>query len=179
MKKLLLLRHADALPAEGGNDIERKLSPKGLKDAYALGEELNKKNLIPMRIACSSAKRTQQTCQEVLKGCGENIHTEFSKMIYGASTGDLLNLIRNTDDTLQSLMIIGHNPTIYELAVHLAMRGNDMILNHLGQGYAPATLSVLDINIQQWAEINPEHCEITALLDPLNYNAPATPARWT
>ncbi len=179
MKRLLLLRHAQALPAEGGSDIDRALSPKGLKDAYALGQLLKAKDLAPAHIACSSAKRTQQTCAEFLKGLEENIHTEFSKMIYSASFGDLLHFIQSTDDELESLMIVGHNPTIYELAVRMAAEGTDTILNHLGQGYAPATLSIIETDISRWAEINPNNCKITTLLDPLDYNAPSTPARWT
>jgi len=179
MKRLLLLRHAQALPAEGGSDIDRALSPKGLSDAYALGQTLKAKDIGPAHIVCSSAKRTQQTCGELLKGLEDNIHTEFSKMIYSASFGDLLHLIQSTDDELESLMVIGHNPTIYELAVRMASEGSDTDLNHLGQGYAPATLSVIETDIERWAEINPKACTLAALLDPLDYNAPSTPARWT
>ncbi len=179
MKRLLLLRHAQAMPAEGGSDIDRALSPKGAGDAQALGQTLRAKELVPEHIACSSAKRTQETCAEVLKGLKENIHTEFSKMIYSASFGDLLAFIQSADDGLGSLMIIGHNPTIYEMAVRMAANGPDTILSNLGQGYAPATLSVIEANIVRWAEINPDDCTITTLFDPLDYNAPSTPARWT
>ena len=136
-------------------------------------------NLIPAHIACSSAKRTQETCGALLKGLETPVHAEFSKMLYSASFGDLLAFIQSTDDSLESLMIIGHNPTIYEVAVRLASEGPDTILNHLAQGYAPATLSLIEANIEHWAEINPSACKITTLLDPLDYNAPATPARWT
>ena len=179
MKRLLLLRHAQAMPAEGGSDIDRALSPKGLSDALALGQVLKVKGLTPSHILCSSAKRTQQTCGEVLKGLDDNIHTEFSKAIYSAAFGDLLRLIQRADDELESLMIIGHNPTIYEMAVRMGAEGPDSVLNHLGQGYAPATLSVIEVDTERWAEIDPNECKITALFDPLDYNAPARPTRWT
>lgn len=175
----MLLRHAQALPAEGGSDIERALSPKGLSDAHALGQSLKTRKFTPARIACSSAKRTQQTCAEVLKGLGEDVHTEYIKAIYNARFGDLISIVQGMDDKLSSLLIIGHNPTIYEMAMRMALRGPDSLLNHLSQGYAPATLSVFEADIERWAQINPDRCVIKAVLDPLDYNAPATPARWT
>ncbi|MEZ5814819.1 MAG: histidine phosphatase family protein [Alphaproteobacteria bacterium] len=179
MKRLLLLRHAQAMPAEGGSDIDRPLSPKGLGDALALGKVLKAKGLVPAHILCSSAKRTQQTCAEVLKGLDVPVHAEFSKKVYSAGLGDLLELIQSTDDGLGSLMIIGHNPTIYELAVRMSAEGSESVLNHLGQGYAPATLSVIEADVARWAEVCLGAGRITALLDPLDYNAPARPTRWT
>ena len=179
MKRLLLLRHAQALPAEDGSDINRTLSPKGLADALALGKTLKKRELLPDYILCSSARRTQKTCEEVLKGLEENIHTEFLKSIYNASMGDLLTLIQSTKDSADTLMIVGHNPTIYELVATMAAEGNESVLNHLAQGYAPATLGVIETDIEHWANINPHACRIADLLDPLDYNAPARPTRWT
>jgi phosphohistidine phosphatase len=179
MKRLLLLRHAQAMPAEGGSDIDRVLSPKGLADALALGRVLKAGGLIPAHILCSSAKRTQQTCAEVLKGLDTPVHTEFSKKIYSAGLGDLLELIQSADDGLESLMIIGHNPTIYELAMRMGAEGPESVLNHLGQGYAPASLSVIEADIERWADMCLGAGRITALLDPLDYNAPARPTRWT
>ena len=179
MKTLLLLRHAQALPAESGGDIERKLSPKGLSDALALGQSLSLKNLQPEQIYCSTAKRTRQTCEKLLEGLDARVHTEFSKIIYTANVGDLFHLIQNTDDTIETLMIVGHNPTIYELAVKLSSQGAETVMNHLSLGYPPASLSVIQANAPSWAEIDPAGCTIKELLDPLDYNAPSTPARWT
>lgn len=179
MKTLYLLRHAQALPSQNGSDMDRALSPKGLEDALALGGAMAKKGFIPARIACSAAKRTQQTCAQVLSGMEREVHTEFSKVIYTASFGDLLHIVQNTDDAHDSLMIVGHNPTIYEMAVRLAGNGPETVMNGLAEGgYAPATLSVINVDTPRWAEINPAHCAITALLDPIDYNGSERPTRW-
>ena len=179
MKQLLLLRHAQAFPAEGGSDIDRSLSPKGLSDALALGQTLKKQNICPDQILCSSAKRTRMTCEKVLEGLEANIHTVFTKDIYGAAVGGLFQMIQDADDGNNTLMLIGHNPTIYELAVRLSSKGNDSAINNLVQGYPPASLSIIETDIENWASIDPNACNLKALLDPLDYNAPAAPTRWT
>ena len=179
MKRLLLLRHAQALPAEGGSDIDRALSPKGLSDALALGQTLKKQGIAPDHILCSSAKRTRMTCEKLLEGLEANIHTVFTKDIYSAGVGELFQMTQSAEDKVGTLMLIGHNPTIYELAVRLSTSGNDSALGALAQGYAPASLSVIETDIENWAKIDPNACSLTTLMDPLDYNAPAAPTRWT
>ncbi|MEM7650867.1 MAG: histidine phosphatase family protein [Pseudomonadota bacterium] len=179
MKRLLVLRHAQALPAEGGNDIDRALSPKGLSDALALGETIKKRGYVPDRVLCSAAKRTQQTCEELIKGLDTDIHTEFTNAIYSARIAELMQMVQETDDKVQSLLVIGHNPTIYELAVKLSIQGHETSMNHLMQGYPPASLSIIEADIEHWGDIKAENCKLLDLLDPLDYNAPAAPTRWT
>ena len=179
MKTVFLLRHAQALPAENGDDFERKLSPKGLSDALMLGQTLKVGNKLPERIICSAARRTRQTCEQLLQGCGANIHTEITKRIYHAEYEDLLDIIQSSDDSINALMIIGHNPTIYELASRLATQGADTVLMHLAQGYPPASLSIIECECETWQSFDRTKSKISALYDPLDYNAPATPARWT
>lgn len=179
MKRILLARHAQALPAEGGQDIDRKLSPKGLEDALALGKVLGRRDLAPDYIYCSSAVRTRETCAEILKGLERDIHSEFTKNIYNANAGQLFHMLQSTDPAHDCVMIVGHNPTIYELAVKMSAQGPDHVLNHLAGGYAPASLSVIEAPIKSWDMLDPNACAITDLLDPLDYNAPARPTRWT
>ncbi len=180
MKRLLLLRHAQALPANGGQDFDRALSPKGLEDAAALGRTLIQRGLLPDYILCSSARRTQQTCKEALLKTDEHkIHSSFTKDIYNASRGALFHLIQSLDHNPETVMLVGHNPAIYELAAMLATSGNDTVLARLGNGYQPASLSVIEAQIDNWAALDPDKCQIVDLLDPLDYNAPARPTRWT
>ena len=179
MKRIFLARHAQALPAENGDDFSRKLSPKGLSDAFALGQNIKKLDLIPDHILCSSALRTQETCKEILKGLEHNIHTEFLKSIYNAGPGELFNLIQNANPTAHNLLVVAHNPTIYELAVKLASKGPEQHFHRLSQGYAPASLSVFETNIDDWKKLDPNACGLSGFMDPLDYNAPERPTRWT
>lgn len=179
MKKLLLLRHAQALPATAAvQDFDRALSPKGKEDAQKLGEVLSGQKLTIGLIKSSSAKRTQETTACVCEGLGQQIHAEYSKSIYSAGTGELFASIQDTDDTIETLMIVGHNPTIYELVSKLAANGSNAVFDSLAHGYAPATLTIIETHCDKWADIDPDQCEAKAVFDPSDYNAPERPTRW-
>ena len=179
MKTLLLLRHAQALPASAGAaDFDRILSPKGIADAQKLGEVIKDQDISINLIKCSSAKRTQQTTQEFCSGLGQKIHTEYLKSIYSAGVGDLFAMIQGTDDKVDTLMIVGHNPTIYELVSRLAASGSNAVFDSLAHGYSPATLTIINTGAENWADIDPDQCEAKAVFDPSDYNAPERPTRW-
>ena len=176
-KRLYLLRHAQAAPSGTGiSDIDRFLTDKGLGDAAALGKYLSSQNLKPELVLCSSAKRTQQTLKELSTSFDE-LNVQKSVDIYHASAGQLLGMIQDCTST-QSIMIVGHNPSIYELAAMLSTQGCERVLSRLSQGYQPASLSIIDCECESWAEINPDHCALSELVNPLDYNAPERPTRW-
>lgn len=179
MKTLYLLRHAQALPSSAAvSDFDRVLSPKGIEDAKKLGEILKQQNTSIDLIKCSSAKRTQQTIETVLSTFGQSVHTEYSKSIYSAHVGDLFAMIQSVDNKIENLMIVGHNPTIYELVSRLAASGSNTVFDSLAHGYAPATLTIIETGVDKWADIDPDKCEAKTVLDPSDYNAPERPTRW-
>lgn len=171
MKQLLLLRHAQALPAQDGSDIHRNLSPKGAEDALALGHLLKSKSLYPDHVLCSSAQRTQETCAQVLQGLEISVTVENTKEIYNADVDDLLALIHALDNQHARALMIGHNPSIYELAYRLSQSGQDIALRHLTRGYAPASLSFIQSDTDKWAHVCGANCSLEMLLDPIDYNA--------
>ncbi len=179
MKTLYLLRHAQALPSSAAiGDFDRVLSPKGIEDATKLGTVLKQQNASIDLIKCSSAKRTQLTTEHVLAGLEQSIHTEYSKSIYNARVSDLFTMIQDADDKIETLMIVGHNPTIYELVSRLAASGSNAVFDSLAHGYAPATLTIIETNAEKWGDLDPNQCEAKTVLDPSDYNAPERPTRW-
>ena len=177
MKRLYLLRHAKAQHAQGEKDFDRPLAQEGILDADALGKTMVKKSYNPAMIYCSPALRTKQTL--------DNLRLQplqapkFEESIYDASAGGLLDLIHDSDDGLDSIMIIGHNPALHELALRLTSdESAASLLQRLLQGYRPATLSVLDCPNQCWNDLQLGENSLTDLLDPMDYNAPDRPTRW-
>ncbi len=178
MKQLFMLRHAQALPPESGEDRERKLSPNGLEDSKALGQDMAKKGYRPDFILCSPSVRTKQTLEGVM-GAMEEAPMDYPDILYNASAGDLLHLVQQADDSAQALLLVAHNPGIYELAARLTGSGSNTLMARLSGGYKPGTLSVLSCPCEKWTDIAPGENELTDLLEPLDYNAPARPTRWT
>ena len=176
-KRLFLLRHALAIPQSGGGDIKRALSPKGKEDAAALGELMLNQNYLPDIILCSPAVRTRQT----LEGLQQHIATPnltSPKILYNGSAGDYLHEIQKTSDEHKNILIIAHNPSIYELVILLVMQEDNSQMQRLSEGYEPATLSVISCKCDKWADIKPAENELAYITDPMDYNAPARPTRW-
>ncbi|MGB0719793.1 MAG: SixA phosphatase family protein [Bdellovibrionales bacterium] len=182
MKTLLLLRHAQALNTEaGGTDKDRKLSPKGISDAQALGALMARQSLIPALVLCSGAVRTRQTWDGVSKGLGDldADSIDYLDAFYNAAPGVLLSEIQNISSDIDTVLVIAHNPGIHALAAMLANDDNaPQMLTRLTASYMPATLSVLECDIASWAEIKPYENRLAALHETIDYNADQRPTRW-
>lgn len=175
MKTLFLLRHAQAANAQNGKDIDRPLTDSGRDDAKALGVYMSSKNYMPDLVLCSTALRTKQTF-DIFSNAFDALKVQHSEDIYHAAYAQLLEIVQN--QSAQNLMVIGHNPTIYEMAARLGERGNERLISRLSQGYQPATLSVFNAEIDNWADLTPDVCTLTDLVNPMDYNAAERPTRW-
>ena len=149
MKTLLCLRHAHALQTSATGDHNRHLSPQGQNDATALGQLMAEKNYIPQQVLCSTAMRTRMTW-DALSTALPQCDITFEDILYSGTMEDYIDLIKETPDTIDSLLVIGHNPTIHTLAANL---GNTQspLLTH----YPPCTLSVFEIQTDRWSRIKP------------------------
>ncbi|GAB4124171.1 MAG: histidine phosphatase family protein [Raineya sp.] len=118
MKILYLLRHAKS---DWSNvelsDFQRPLSKRGKKDAPFMGKILaNKKIKIDLMVS-SPAKRAKKTAKKVAKQIAYSKEKiVFNEEIYEANIVDVLAVIHQTPDTINSLMLVGHNPTFTDLA---------------------------------------------------------------
>jgi phosphohistidine phosphatase len=182
MKRLFLLRHAKALPAETGqDDFARRLAPVGAADSKSLGEEMKRKHFKPDLILCSPSARTQETVEGLMHAfddARDQIQISMIDKLYDASRFDLLDVIQGTDNRFGSVLIAGHNPGIYELSVTLAVRGADHLMNKLSAGFKPGSMSVLECPCGQWNFFQPGDNTLIDFLEPQDYNAPARPTRW-
>ncbi len=159
MKQILLLRHAKASPLEyDKKDYERKLTIKGITDCQFVSEKLKALGYSPKAALASPSVRTRQTLSifaEKLEIPQENIH--YNKTIYsGLSTQDFLDLLSQTDDRIDSLLFVGHNPDIMRFAYNLTDNFNENI--------NPCTLIILQTSISKWSEIGEKEFELKEIL---------------
>ena len=121
-KTLFLLRHAKAIT--GGLlalDQDRPLSDRGLKDSNKLGVKLHKKGVHLDLLVSSNAIRAITTAQ-IIANKLDMKHTNFliDPLVYGAELNALLELISHIAKRYDDVMIVGHNPSITDLASHIA-----------------------------------------------------------
>ena len=177
-KTVHLLRHCVAMPAENADDAKRALAPRGKEDAIALGKAMGVKEYAPSLALCSPALRTQQT----LEGVQERIKVSEVRspdILYTGSPGDYLAEIQKVDDAHSEIILVAHNPSVAQLAKVLIGSGGQSLVQRLKEKYDPGTLTTIVYTGASWADIQPGENEIVDLIDPLDYNAPSTPARWT
>jgi phosphohistidine phosphatase len=113
-RTLLILRHASAANEPGMADVERPLTPLGRKEATKAGRELAA--LRPEHVLCSPALRTRQTWQQVSAELSIQPKVDYEPALYLASMETLRELIWQTADDVGTVLLIGHNPAVHELA---------------------------------------------------------------
>jgi len=122
VKRLLLLRHAKAVPADGSiADAARTLAPRGERDAQIMGERLRARGPRPDLILASPAARTLQTAQ-IVAAANEYRRDAIAvdTRLYLASPLEILAAVAGVARDVQTLLVVGHNPGLSELAQRLA-----------------------------------------------------------
>jgi phosphohistidine phosphatase len=161
---LLLLRHAKSSWADPSlPDIERPLAPRGEKAARAIARYLLEKRVRPELVLCSTSQRTRQTLQAIEPSLGRNVPVEYVQELYGASAEELLARIKTVPSEVDTLLLIGHNPGMQDLALRLAGRGAR--LERLREKFPTAALATL-ATADGWAELKAGNAELVDYVVP-------------
>jgi phosphohistidine phosphatase len=119
-----------------------------------MGEYLARQGFRPEKILCSTSARTRETREAMAPSYGELPATEYREELYLASPQQILALLRETPDTIGSVMVIGHNPGIHQCALHLAMNDASPAYRQLLFDFPTAALAVLSFaDLAHWQEI--------------------------
>lgn len=120
MKMIYLVRHAKSSWKDTtAEDYDRPLNKRGINDAPLIGKYLfNQKIKVDMIIA-SPAKRAKLTAKIIAEEINYKSNIIFNKSIYEADLFDLIGIIKSTDKQINNLFLIGHNPSLNELANYL------------------------------------------------------------
>ncbi len=154
MKTLYLLRHAEA-SFSGHTDKTRMLTDQGLADAAALGSRLSDDHISFDLVLCSAAIRTRQT----FKALSGRMHLadceiRYLEALYNAPREQYLTEANALDDKFNSVLMIGHNPGIFEFAIYLASSQNMEHLGRLSMGYSPCSLTGFECPIERWRDLS-------------------------
>jgi len=126
MTRLDLLRHAKSSWDEPGMaDRERPLAPRGRRAAGRVAEHLRAEGVRPDVVLCSTAVRARQTLDIVLPALGEP-EVLVEEGLYAGDAEDVLDRLRSLPDATARAMVVGHNPTLQDLALDLAASGRDL-----------------------------------------------------
>src|SRR5690242_20069 len=118
-RALVLFRHAKSAWPDVA-DHDRPLAPRGIHAAPVMGRWLREAGLLPGQVLCSTARRARETWQFAQAGLAATPPVTFDARIYEAAAPDLLAVIREVPPATGTLLLIGHNPAIEDLALLLA-----------------------------------------------------------
>jgi len=124
MKKLLLIRHAQAGP-HSQNDFDRPLTNHGVNQANKVAIKLQRLKLIPGYLLSSPAKRTHATT-DIISKILTITNNAFDDRIYDASTQTLIKVINQIDNEYNFVALVGHNPGVSQLIFELTGDYRDM-----------------------------------------------------
>jgi phosphohistidine phosphatase len=133
-RTLLILRHATAANTPEDADERRPLTRTGLAEAARVGRALA--GLKPEHVLCSTALRTRQTWQQISGELPARPKVEFEPLIYAAGPETLRELVWATDPDVTTLLLIGHNPAVHELAWSL-------LGDQAPRSFPPASLAIV------------------------------------
>jgi phosphohistidine phosphatase len=153
-RKLVLVRHAKAART-GKTDIERELAPRGRADAPAVGRWLAAEDLAPDRAVLSPARRATQTWELAAGELPAAPDAAVDDRLYANIVEDLLAVVRETPPGVGTVALVGHNPSIEQLALALDDGTGDAAARHeLATKYPTSGVAVFAVTAD-WTSVAP------------------------
>ena len=161
MKRLYLLRHAKSSWSDPSlADEERPLAPRGRKAAKKMAKELRRRQIRPQLVLCSSSRRTQETLELIGSSLGDPT-IEVEEGLYGAASEGLLARIHALSDTVDSVLVIGHNPGLHDLALRLAPSSERLV-----EKFPTGALAAFELDVPNWRELGQTEARLAAYVVP-------------
>jgi phosphohistidine phosphatase len=112
MKTVVICRHAKSDWSQDLADFDRPLNSRGEVDAPMMGKVLAQSGFMPDLILTSPANRAKTTAHYVAKALRYSQPIREEQGIYHQGATFILDLLSNLPDSVQSVMVFGHNPTL-------------------------------------------------------------------
>jgi phosphohistidine phosphatase len=161
MRLLLLLRHAKAArDAADDKDHSRSLNERGHKAASAMGAWLAARPMLqPGLVLCSTAQRTRETLADVAAALPAKVAVRFEGDLYLAPPEAIIGAVTKAPNTINCLMVIGHNPGIHETARALigmigAYPAARLAFDRMREKYPTGALTAVAFpRIRSWSDV--------------------------
>lgn len=167
MRRLWLLRHAKSSWDERElADRDRPLAPRGERDADRMGTELAREQVMPALILCSPALRARQTMARVLPFLGDDLDVRIEPGLYVFDPQPLLRRLRDVSDNATSVLLVGHNPAMQELALTLTAGDDGGMRGEVAMKYPTGALAEIELRVDAWRDVSPGAGELVRFVVP-------------
>lgn len=147
MRRVVIVRHAKAVPYGYDEDFTRDLTDRGMNDAQQIGIELKKMGIVPDSMISSPANRAIQTALIFAENMGFNKKelVEIEDIYNGLTTSEFLGLIKKLPDTAETAFFFGHNPSFQYFANNL--------LEKFYEDMPTCSTVAIDFNVDSWKKV--------------------------
>ena len=155
MKRVIIVRHAKSVSYGYDQDYDRTLTERGEEDAEKISQKLKSINIAPDFVIASPAVRTTQTSWIFCNNLGYDAkNILFEKKLYSGKTSEnFLSMLRELEDDKKTVMVVGHNPTVYYYLNYLLRDFTDDV---------PTCSTIgIDFDVESWDKIRPRTGEIS------------------
>ena len=158
-KSLILFRHAKSdWEADYGSDHERPVAKRGIKAAKQMGRLLADSGKLPDSIICSTALRARQTLELATRAGNWDSNIQYSDDLYEASARTMIMLMQQISQPVNTVMLVGHEPTWSHLVGLLIGGGNIR--------FPTAAMARIDFYFNDWRSLGPATGQLRWLLQP-------------
>jgi len=174
MRRLLLFRHGKTERSEPGMpDRTRALLDRGRKDAAKIGAYMASHALIPDRVLLSPADRTRETWKCAASAFRPEPSALISEQLYDATPHAVLTAIKEAPASVHTLLVVGHNPSLHEVALMLIAAGDIDTRERLREKLPAAGLVIMDFAIDSWSKLHPQSGRLERFVSPKTLEAAA------
>ncbi len=163
-RQLLILRHGKSDWSVDSNDYNRPLKKRGKHAIKKIGFWLQQQNQIPDYIISSCAKRAHDTAKRICQTIGlseQQVHTD--SRLYAAGLNDLLSVIADSPIDAKRVLLVGHNPGLEMLLMHL----HDGCLDTPDDGKLLATATLATVSMpDNWDRLSKECANVLSIIRP-------------
>lgn len=160
-KTLIVLRHAKSAWDTAEPDLRRPLAERGERDGVVAGEVLADYDLDV--VLCSEATRARQTWDRAVVGGARCDDVRYEDVIYGAWPSDVVDLLRGLPESVETALVIGHEPTVSGLVLELAEPSD--LTDRVAEKYPTAGLAVLGYD-GPWHDLDEATASLSRFLVP-------------
>ena len=151
MKKLFIIRHTQKDESISGDDYDKPLTDLGLQNAHEIGKFLDNKNIKIDLIVASPAKRTRQTAEIIAQEVTYRKSVMYNEVLYMAYVNEMIETLSYTFDSVETMILIAHNPSVTALALTLVGLKEEVKMGGIVE---------IDFDCDSWIDVSRENAKL-------------------
>jgi phosphohistidine phosphatase len=155
-------------------DRSRRLMERGWKDAAKVGAYMASHGLVPDQVITSASARTLETWKSASSGFRPPLSAAAVERLYDATAQSILAVVKEVAAATHTLLVVGHNPGLHDLAVMLIASGDVQARDRLREKLPTSGLVIIDFAFDDWGKLHPQCGRLERFVTPKSLGSAAS-----